>query len=86
MPVETKDTFKTIKYVKDTPKLKETMINKEDNEITINNLRSPKVELIPNNNDVFEEHAKLFDKNNKKLTIKTRRRVDTSNTTVFPIK
>lgn len=89
--VETKDTSKTMKHVKDIPQLKETMTTKEikDNqEITINNQRSPKVKLIPNRNDMFEkEQANIFDKNNKKLALKTRRRVDTTNnTTVFPIK
>lgn len=76
-----------MKHVKDTPKLKETMIAKEDNEITINNLRRPKTELIPNKKDMFEkEYVKLFDKNNKKLTLKTRRVDTTNNTSVFPIK
>lgn len=80
-----------MKHVKDTPKLKETMITREikdDQEININNQRSPKVEIMPHRNDMFEnEQAKLFDKNNKKLALKTRRRVDiTNNTTVFPIK
>lgn len=89
--VETKDTSKTMKHIKDIPQLKETMITKEikDNqEITINNQRSPKVKLIPNRNDMFEkEQANIYDKNNKKLALKTRRRVDTTNnTTVFPIK
>lgn len=91
MSVETKDTSKVIKQVKNTPKLKGTIITKEindDKEMTINNQRSQRVDLISNRNDIFEkEQVKLFDKNNKKLGPKTRRRVDTTNnTTVYSIK
>lgn len=86
MPVESKVTFKSMKNIKDTPNVKESLIiTKEDNEI--HEQKSPKLELTLNNDILEKERAKLSEKISKKLPFKTRRRTDNiNNTSVFPVK
>jgi len=87
VPVETKEIFKTMKHVKDIPKLKETLIiTKDDEEVNMKHA-NPKEELIINKNDTLEkEVAKLTDKNTK-LTPKTRKKIDiTNDTSVLSVK
>lgn len=92
MPVETKETLKTLKYIKDSPpKVKDISINtkelKEDKEINLSDRMSPKAKIILNNDLSDKEQAKSTDKNCKQLTHKTKRKVDiTNNTPVFPVK
>jgi len=77
-----------MKHIKDIPKLKETLIiTKEDEEINMKHA-NPKEELILNKNDTLEkEQAKLTDKNSKKLTLKTRKKIDiTNNISLLPVK
>lgn len=63
IPVETKETFQSIKHLKDNSKVKETSI-----------ITSEKEQI-------------KSDKNIKKVTLKTRKKVDISNNaSVFPIK
>lgn len=89
MPIEKETNLK--KYVKDFPKVNESLINTEevveDKEINRNDHLSRK-ELIHISNDTFEkEQIKLSDKNRQKLNLKTRRRVDiTNNTSALHIK
>lgn len=87
MHVETNETFNAMKHVKDTPKVKETLINiKEDEQINLCDPMSPETELIFINNENYEkEQADSSDGNNTNLTLQTR--VDiTDNTSVFPVK
>lgn len=86
MPVESKEIFKSMKHVKDTSKVKESlMITKEDK--LIHEQTSPKPELILHS-DIYEKEKSIFsDKNSKTLALNTRRRTDTiNNTSVFPDK
>lgn len=86
MPVESKETFKLMKNIKDNSKVKEPLVNtKEDKQIL--EKTSPNSELILTS-DVYEKQkSKLPDKNNKILTPKTRKRTDNvNNTSVFPVK
>jgi len=88
MPVETKEIFKTMKHIKDVPKLKETLIiSKEDDEIHKKCI-NPETEIILNQNDTLEkEQAKLSSKNSKKLTSQTRKKIDIiTNPPMLPIK
>ncbi|VVC41200.1 Hypothetical protein CINCED_3A015863 [Cinara cedri] len=63
------------------------MATNDDNGINISDPISPKTESILKNNDNFKkEQVNLSDRNNKKLTLKTRKRVEIlNNTTVFPV-
>ncbi|XP_060857271.1 tubulin monoglutamylase TTLL4-like isoform X3 [Metopolophium dirhodum] len=76
LPIESKETFKSIKNIEDTPKVNESLlITKEDKTIPI-------PELILNSE---KSKSKLSDKNNKTLTSKTKRRTDNiNNTSMFP--
>lgn len=78
MPVETKEIFKTMKYVKDIPKLKETVVmnTEEDKAINIKRI-SPQKELINVNNTLKNEQAKLCDQNGRK----TQKMIDITNNT-----
>jgi len=78
IPIESKETFKSIKYIEGTPKVNESLlISKEDKTIPI-------PELILNSE---KSKSKLSDKNNKILTPKTKRRTDNiNNTSMFPDK
>jgi len=74
MPVESKEPFKSMKNIKDTPKVKESlMVTKEDKQI----LEKIKPELILNSDE----------KQKSKLIPKTIKRTDNANiTSVFPVK
>jgi len=78
MPIESKETFKSIKNIEDTPMVNESLlIIKEDKTIPI-------PELIFNSE---KSKSKLSDKNNKTLTSKIKRRTDNiNNTSMFPAK
>lgn len=77
MPIESKETFKSIKNIEDTKVNESLMITKEDKTIPI-------PELILNSE---KSNSKLSVKNNKTLTPKTKRRTDTiNNTSMFPVK
>lgn len=86
MPVESKDTFKSMKNIKDTLKVKESMIiTKEDKQII--KQTNPKPELILNNDTYEKQKPKLCEENSKTLTPKPRKRTDnTNNASVFPVK
>jgi hypothetical protein len=92
IPLETKETLQSIKLIKDNSKVKETPINSkefiEDKEIAINNYISSNTDLLSNSyNKPEKEQTKSSDKNIKKVTLKTRKRVDFSNNaSVFPVK
>lgn len=92
MPVETKETLKAMKNIKDTsPKIKDISMNikefKEDKEINKSDHMGSKTEIILNYDSSAKEQAKSTDKNCKQLTHKTKRKVDiTNNTSVFPVK
>lgn len=92
IPLETKETLKSIKLIEDNSKAKETpIINKElieDKEIGINNCISSNTELLSNSyNKPEKEQTKSSDKNIKKVTLKTRKRNDISNNaSLFPVK
>ncbi|XP_060848060.1 tubulin monoglutamylase TTLL4-like [Rhopalosiphum padi] len=74
MPVESKETFKPMTNIKDTPKAKQpSMIYKEDKQI------SPKSEPIINS--VINEKEKLSDKNSKVLTAQIGNITDNINNT-----
>ncbi|XP_025190868.1 tubulin polyglutamylase TTLL4-like [Melanaphis sacchari] len=85
MPVELKETLKPMKIIKDTSKVKESlMIIKEDKHIIEKTSPNPKLIL---NSDINEKQkSKSSDKNNKVLTPKTRKQTDNvNNTSVFPV-
>ncbi|XP_025207302.1 uncharacterized protein LOC112603094 [Melanaphis sacchari] len=85
MPVESKETLKSMKNIKDTPKVKESsMINKEDKQILKKTNLKP--ESIINSDINEKEKSKLSNKNSKILTTKIKNITDNiNNTTVFPI-
>lgn len=86
MPVESKEIFKPMKNIKDTPKTKEpVIITKEDKQVIEQIIPKPELML---NNDIYEnQKPKLCDENSKTLTLKTRKRTDTiNNISVFPVK
>lgn len=85
-PMESKETYESMKNNKDNPKIKEPLVNtKEEKQILEKTSRN--LELILTS-DVYEKQkSKLPDKNNKILTIKTRKRTENvNNTSVFPVK
>lgn len=84
VPVVSKETYKSMKHIKDTPKVKESLIiTKEDEQI--HEQTSSKPELILNS-DIYEK-SKLSDNICKILNPKTRWQTDNiNNTTVFPVK
>jgi len=86
IPVESKETFKSMKNIKDTLKVKESMIiTKEDRQII--EQTNPNPELILNNDIYEKQKPKLCDENSKTLAPKTRKLTDnTNNTSVFPVK
>lgn len=86
MPVEPKEIFKSMKHIKDTSKVKESLIVTKEDKL-IHEKTSPKPELILNN-DIYEKEKSTFcDKNSKKLTLNTVMRTDNiNNTSVFPVK
>jgi len=86
MPVVSKETYKSMKHTKDTPKVKESLtITKEDEQI--HEQSSSKPELILNS-DIYEKSkSKLSDKNCKISNPKTRWQTDNiNNTSVFSVK
>ncbi|CAH1733347.1 unnamed protein product [Aphis gossypii] len=85
MPVESKETFESMKNIKNIPKMKELyMYNKEDKQII--KQMNPKPESIINSEINEIKKSKLSDKNSKILTAKTRNITDNiNNTTVFSI-
>ncbi|CAI6358011.1 unnamed protein product [Macrosiphum euphorbiae] len=85
MPVESKETFKPMKNIKDTPKAKESVIiTKEDKQI-IEQI-NPKPELMLNNDLYENQKPKLCDENSKTLTLITKNRTDNiNNISVFPV-
>jgi len=77
VPVVSKETYKSMNHIKDTPKVKE--------DEQIHEKTSSKPELILNS-DIYEK-SKLSDNNCKILNPKTRWQTDNiNNTTVFPVK
>jgi len=86
MPIESKETFESMKNIKNIPKMKESyMYNKEDKQII--KQMSPKPESIINSDINEIKKSKLSDKNSKILIAKTRNITDNiNNTTVFSIK
>lgn len=84
VPVVSKETYKSMNHIKDTPKVKESLIIiKEDEQI--HEQTSSKPELILNS-DIYEK-SKLYDNSCKILNSKTRWQTDNiNNTTVFPVK
>ncbi|XP_060848643.1 tubulin monoglutamylase TTLL4-like isoform X1 [Rhopalosiphum padi] len=85
MPVVSKETYKSMKHTKDTPKVKESLtITKEDEQI--HEQSSSKPELILNS-DIYEKSkSKLSDKNCKISNPKTRWQTDNiNNTSVFSV-
>jgi len=86
MPMESKETFKSMKNIKDNPKIKEPLVNtKEEKQIL--EKTNPNSELILTSEVYEKQKSKLPDKNNKILTPKTRKRTDNvNNTSVFPVK
>ncbi|KAE9524189.1 hypothetical protein AGLY_015434 [Aphis glycines] len=85
MPMESKETFKSMKNIKDNPKIKEPLVNTKEEKQILEKI-SPNSELILTS-DVYEKQkSKLPDKNNKILTPKTRKRTENvNNTSVFPV-
>lgn len=85
VPVETNEIFKAMKHVKDLPNVKELlMTTKDDKEINLRDSMSPNIELILQNNESLKKEKGNFT-DNKKLTLKTKRRIDIkNNTSVFP--
>jgi len=79
IPDESNKKFRSMKNTKDTPKENESLtITKEDKQT------SPIPELILNSE---KSKSKLSDESNKKITPKTKRRIDNiNNTSVFPAK
>lgn len=90
MPVEPKATKIISKNIKDTPKIKETLMTmSEDKEINISNCVSSKTDFTLSGNDTFvkKEQTKSSDVNSKLFSLKTRKGVDTANSTsAFPVK
>lgn len=82
MPVESKETFESMKNIKNIPKMKESyMYNKEDKQM------SPKPESKINSDINEIKKSKLSDENSKILTAKTRNITDNiNNTSMFSIK
>lgn len=80
MPIETKETFKTAKLIKDIPKSNDYSVItnefKEDNERSKNDRMSPKPELIFNNDTCDKDQTKSNDKNCKQIFTNTKRKVD----------
>lgn len=84
VPVEIKETFKSTKIIskniKDTSKVKETLIKKEVKDIYTNSRINSNTELS-NSNDIFnmKDQENVFDKTNKHLAFKIRKGVDSTN-------
>jgi len=85
-PVETKETFQSVKNINNTLKVKEPMIiTKEDKQIIEQII--PKPELILNNNVHEKQNPRLSDEKSKILTPKNIKQIDNiNNTSVFPVK
>lgn len=79
------------KHVKDIPKVKESLMNIkeviEDKEINRNDFMNVKESVHIINDTVKKEQVNLSDTNNKKLNLKTRKKVNvTNNTSMFAAK
>jgi len=84
VPVVSKETYKSMKHIKDIPKVKESLIIPKEDE-QIHEQTSSKSELILNS-DIYEK-SKLSDNNGKILNPKTRWQTDNINNTImFPVK
>lgn len=92
MPIETKETFKTVKLTKDIPKPNDYSVLtnefKEDKETNKNDRISPKPELIFNNDTCDKDQTKSTDKNSKQISTNTKRKVDgiKNNSTAFSVR
>lgn len=89
MPSEKETNLK--KHVKDIPKVKDSLMNIkeviEDKEINRNDYMSAKESIHIKNDTLEKEQVNLSDTNNKKLNLKTRRKVNvTNNTSMFAAK
>ncbi|XP_022163960.1 uncharacterized protein LOC111029304 [Myzus persicae] len=82
MPDESKETFKSMKNIKVTPKVNEPlMITKEDKQILKQTNSTPGLIL---NSEKSKSKSKSSYKNNKILTPKTKRTGNINNTSMFP--
>lgn len=92
MSIETKETFKTVKIIKDIPKPHDySMITnefKDDKETNKNDQMNPKLELIFNNDTCHKDQTKSIDINSKQITTNTKRKVDVikNNSTALSVK
>lgn len=85
MPVESKEILKSMKHIKDTSKLKESLMITKDGKL-IHEQTSPKPESILNSDIYVKEKSTFSDKNSKTLTLNTIRQTDNiNNTSVFPV-